>query len=68
MEIIKHGNAETLSRLRIKFECPYCNCEFAADRTEYEEFAGLDNNYPIQVLRVRCPECGEPCRSEVRYD
>lgn len=68
MEIIRHGNAELLDRLRKNFECSYCNCVFVASRTEYEEFAGVDNSYPVQVLRAKCPECGEPCRVEVRYD
>lgn len=68
MQIIKHGNHEILDRLRKTFKCSYCGCEFVADKTEYQDVAGWDNNYPVQVLRINCPECGEGCRTEVRYD
>lgn len=68
MEIVRHGDPDKLERLKLQFTCPCCACVFRADRTEYEEFAGVDNNYPIQVMRIRCPECGEGCRTEVRYE
>lgn len=57
-----------MAKLRRMFVCGCCGCEFIAGKTEYSEFNGYDNQYPTQVLRINCPECGEPCRVEVRYD
>lgn len=44
MEILKHGKT-----MRYTIECPICDCEFIADRSEIS-FAA-DGGY------IRCPDC-----------
>ena len=52
MEIIEHGNPESLKRVKT-FRCPACGCKFKADKTEYT----TGNRYNETYYCCKCPEC-----------
>ena len=54
MEIIKSGDMSRLSKPKI-FKCPYCDCEFKADNTEYK-YSGIQYNQ--LYYKCNCPTCG----------
>lgn len=68
MKIVKHGAPEVLKKLNQKFECSFCDCVFVAKKQEYSEDYATHFIRCAVVRIAECPECGECCRVEVRYD
>lgn len=68
MKIIRHGSPDVLEKLSQKFECPVCGCVFVAQKQEYSEDYATSFTRCAVVRIAECPECGEYCRAEVRYD
>lgn len=68
MKIIKPGAPEVLEKLNQTFECPFCGCVFVAKKQDYSEDYATYFTRCAVVRIAECPECGEYCRVEVRYD
>lgn len=68
MKIIKPGNPDVLVKLNQKFECSICGCVFEAAKQEYSEDYATNFTRCAVVRIAECPDCGEYCRAEVRYE
>ena len=53
MEIIREGNPETITKLKVKFTCDRCGCIWIADGSEFDE----EPNAYGHTYRCACPYC-----------
>ena len=58
MEILKHGFEK---RMRYKFICIHCGCEFALN--QFEMIALQNNSNSTSTTSCNCPECGQTVSS-----
>lgn len=68
MKIIKQGDAEIIAKLHKEFTCRRCGCVFKAEARECDVNTVIINARVTERWFVGCPDCGDMCSQEVRYD